>query len=100
MTLLELCDKLGATLIMKRLPIKISGVKAKYSVYIQGARLYKDYVHLRCADPEIACITGIDVNKALYVLCDKVSNKYIKCGCREFQTDKVEKGRLAITGVW
>ena len=106
MTLFELCDKLGATLVIKRVSSKSSRKKSekgkiRYAVNIQCARLYPDRERSRIYDThQTAMITGEDVNKILYDLCTKVSNKFIRCGHKEFVVGLVEKGNFSILGVW
>lgn len=101
MTLLELCDELHATLIIKRLPIKVTGGEVRYSVNIQSARLYTTPNCDSWAPHKVARVIDPDVNVALNKLCNTITGNYIQYRYNnEVYVEKVERGNFSILGVW
>jgi len=104
MTLLEVCDKVSASLIIKRLSMR-EGTSIKYTVNMQGVMCYdKERTEGRHTwyglFPKKPLILNKDVNVAIQELCDKISNTRIESGVKTLDVGKVEKGNFCILGVW
>lgn len=100
MTLLELCDKFRTTLIIKRLPEKPGKSQVRYSAQLQNTILQTSLPRLWGDSKKRACATHEDINKALYNLCEKISNQYVVSSHKGCKVGEIEKGNLAIVGVW
>jgi hypothetical protein len=99
LTLLEFCKKFHLILIIKMVP---TGGELGFLVYLENTWMFEDEAKSICLleSRMKAQVTGMDVNKALYRLCDKISGKFVVGGlCKEF-VEKVEKGELSIVGTW
>lgn len=102
MTLLEVCDRVNATLVIKRLNMR-EGANVKYTVNMQGAIYYGEESIERGfvgVFPKKPLVINEDVNIAIQELCDRISNTTIKCGHSTLDVGKVEKGNFCIMGVW
>lgn len=102
MTLLEVCDEVDATLVIKRLNMR-KGASVKYTVNMQGAIYYGgEFVERRFVGvfPKKPLVINEDVNVALQELCDRISNTQVKCGHNILDVGKVVKGNFCIMGVW
>lgn len=97
MTLLELCDKLKADLVIRRI-CNTNGIE--YTVKIKGVIVHADIPHWDDHSNQIAFVRDKDVNTALYRLCDKISGMVVMNSTDNFFVKEVVKGDLSVLGVW